>query len=418
MRRRTLHWDAIPDGQINATVWGSANTSQAHDAIDTHLLDALFQKVQTPAKAKKTRSRTPAEEAKAKEEVVVTLLELKRATNVEIMLSQMTDADGQRVSCAAVAAAIGSLDTSFLTEEHIEQLLKNAPLPEEFEAVRAYRRAGRPAAALGRAEQFVTHLLDVPRVEKKLAAMQIKLVFGEAGAELNRKYKTILEAAGLAASSAQLKKLLETVLAVGNTLNSGRRRVRGFRLGSLSKLVETKSFDGKTTLLHYLVAILEMAGDPAGLLDLKGALRPVYASKRLEFGPIDADLAELGKGMRFLEEEIAAASEGGAEGGDSEYLAELKEFYGASTQILAEMHQLSRRAHEAFVHMALFFGESRKDLDKAGSQPAGLVAQLCDFVDAVYRAKGERSKVEACRAAAKLIVEAGREQQQGGAAGP
>merc|ERR1712097_153619 len=110
------------------------------------------------------------------------------------MLSQMTDADGQRVSCAGVAAAIGSLDTSFLTEEHIEQLLKNAPLPEEFEAVRAYQRAGRPAAALGRAEQFVTHLLGVPRVEKKLAAMQIKLVFGEAGAELNRKYRTILEA--------------------------------------------------------------------------------------------------------------------------------------------------------------------------------------------------------------------------------
>ena len=47
------------------------------------------------------------------------------------------------------------------------------------------------------------------------------------------------------------------VLAVGNTLNSSKAPVLGFRIESLQKLIDTRSFDGKTTLLHYIVSHCE-----------------------------------------------------------------------------------------------------------------------------------------------------------------
>jgi hypothetical protein len=39
--------------------------------------------------------------------------------------------------------------------------------------------------------------------------------------------------------------------------NAARGPAHGFALSSLPKLFDTRSFDGKTTLLHYLVAHLE-----------------------------------------------------------------------------------------------------------------------------------------------------------------
>ncbi len=61
-------------------------------------------------------------------------------------------------------------------------------------------------------------------------------------------------------SSPQLQLLLHTVLQLGNTLNAGRRPPSsGIRLSSLRKLADTRSFDGSTTLAHYLAALLSQS---------------------------------------------------------------------------------------------------------------------------------------------------------------
>ena len=58
--------------------------------------------------------------------------------------------------------------------------------------------------------------------------------------------------------STKFKKVLEVVLALGNYLNGGsfRGAAYGFKLDALNKLRDTKSADGDTTLLHYLVKLV------------------------------------------------------------------------------------------------------------------------------------------------------------------
>lgn len=52
----------------------------------------------------------------------------------------------------------------------------------------------------------------------------------------------------------------------GNTLNSGRKPPQGgIKLSSLRKLADTRSFDGRTTLVHYLVALLSQSAPEVGL---------------------------------------------------------------------------------------------------------------------------------------------------------
>lgn len=68
-----------------------------------------------------------------------------------------------------------------------------------------------------------------------------------------------MEASREVARSRRLRRLLEVVLALGNYMNRGARgNASGFRLASLNRLADTKSSAAKgTTLLHYLVQILE-----------------------------------------------------------------------------------------------------------------------------------------------------------------
>lgn len=69
----------------------------------------------------------------------------------------------------------------------------------------------------------------------------------------------MMEASREVSRSRRLRRLLEIVLALGNYMNRGARgNASGFRLASLNRLADTKSSSAKgTTLLHYLVQILE-----------------------------------------------------------------------------------------------------------------------------------------------------------------
>ena len=75
--------------------------------------------------------------------------------------------------------------------------------------------------------------------------------------------------------SAALTQILSRVLALGNYLNgtSARGGAYGFKLGDLSKLVQVKSSDSRTTLLHYLARLLADGSDgKPGIAELKAEL--------------------------------------------------------------------------------------------------------------------------------------------------
>ncbi len=55
--------------------------------------------------------------------------------------------------------------------------------------------------------------------------------------------------------SAKFKKVLKTILKVGNTLNDGVNS-RAFSIESLLKLQATKAFDNKTSILHYVIMVM------------------------------------------------------------------------------------------------------------------------------------------------------------------
>ena len=405
MRRRTIHWDAVPETIIGNTLWGQETAQEAYQNVDQRLMDALFQKSSTPpVKGKKKKApHLDASNLKGGKNTVVALLDLKRASNVEIMLSQIQAADGKRLAVGEAARAITEMDTTNLTEGNLEQLLKNIPVEDELRAVRAYREQGGEVEALGRAEQFFLALAGTPRLRQKLVALQFKIVFQAQQGELRRKLEQVRGACALVHHSEKIHKLLQTVLAVGNVLNRGKHPARGIKLGSLVKLADTRSFDGKTTLLHYLVAIVQNSGDPENLLGLTAELRPVYGARRMTLGSLDDELAGLKKGLASLSVELEG--EPGAGGGG------LGGFHSEASGVVGNLEEMACQAHAAFRGMAQYYGESAHDAAADSDEPERLLSTLFGFLDLVEKARGDTRKVQAAKEAAKAL------QGEAGAAG-
>ena len=83
-------------------------------------------------------------------------------------------------------------------------------------------------------------------------------------------------------ASEPLTRILEVILALGNILNRGSTRgnAAGFKLSSLTKLVETKAANKSTTLLHYLAKTVEAKS--AELVSFAKTLPTLEAGSRIK----------------------------------------------------------------------------------------------------------------------------------------
>ena len=85
--------------------------------------------------------------------------------------------------------------------------------------------------------------------------MEAMATFEEHTEETRASLKTLQEVCSQVIESKKLIQVLEMVLNIGNLMNAGTLHgcVQAFKFESLPKLSETKSADGKTTVLDYII---------------------------------------------------------------------------------------------------------------------------------------------------------------------
>jgi len=101
-------------------------------------------------------------------------------------------------------------------------------------------------------------MMKVPRVESKLRILSFKIKFVTQVADLKTSLNTINSVAEEVRSSVKLKRVMQTILSLGNALNQGTARgaAVGFRLDSLLKLSDIRARNNSMTLMHYLCKFL------------------------------------------------------------------------------------------------------------------------------------------------------------------
>ncbi|XP_057985562.1 formin-like protein 18 isoform X2 [Hevea brasiliensis] len=306
----------------------------------------------------------------------VQLIELRRAYNCEIMLSKV------KIPLSDLMSSVLAMDDSALDVDQVDNLIKFCPTKEEMELLKGYNG---DKENLGKCEQFFLELMKVPRVESKLRVFSFKLQFHPQVSDLRRNLNVVNSAAEEIRSSVKLKRIMQTILSLGNALNHGTARgsAIGFRLDSLLKLTDTRARNNKMTLMHYLCKVL--AEKLPELLDFPKDLMNLEAVTKIQLKYLAEEMQAISKGLEKVVQELTASENDGQV--SENFCMTLKAFLSSAeseVRSLASLYSTVGRNADA---LALYFGE-----DPARCPFEQVVSTLLNFVRMFVRAHEENCK--------------------------
>lgn len=293
---KPLFWTKLSPFQAQGSIWAEPRDVRIKLAPDE--VEELFMVRETAVGGAEEQALR---ESSNKKVELVTLLDMKRANNVNIMLSQFRD-----MSFDELRAAIGSADSSKLTADKLGMLVNYLPTDEEATLLADYQG---DRTKLGKAELFYLAMLQLPRFSAKARGFHVRTEFDTRIATLSGEIASLREAALEISQGTELRAVVEAVLVLGNFLNAGTARgnAAGYKLDALSKLKTTKATnESKMTLTQYLVMLMEREYPPAAKLDAK--FPSLGDALRLSFSELSGDLEKLLGQLGEVEREVAASA--------------------------------------------------------------------------------------------------------------
>ncbi|KAL4333929.1 hypothetical protein GQ457_07G037450 [Hibiscus cannabinus] len=389
---KPYHWLKLTRA-MQGSLWAEAQkpeeASKAPE-IDMSELESLFS---TAALNSDDRSRDQKSNRRAssRKPEKVQLIELRRAYNCEIMLTKV------KIPLPDLTSSILTLDDTALDSDQLENLIKFCPTKEEAELLKvlticaylflvcALKGYNGDKDKLGKCEQFFLELIKVPRVESKLRVFSFKIQFFSQVSDLRNCLNIVNSAAEEVRNSVKLKRIMQTILCLGNALNRGTARgsAVGFRLDSLLKLSETRSRNNKMTLMHYLCKVLDEKLPE--LLEFPKDLVSLEASTKIQLKFLAEEMQAISKGLEKVFQELAASENDGPV--SETFCLSLKEFLGfaeSEVRSLALLYSSVGRNADA---LSLYFGE-----DPARCTFEQVVSTLLNFVRMFVRAHEENRK--------------------------
>uniref|UniRef100_A0A452XW55 Formin-like protein n=1 Tax=Aegilops tauschii subsp. strangulata TaxID=200361 RepID=A0A452XW55_AEGTS len=303
-------------------------------------------------------------------------IDLRRANNCGIMLTKV------KMPLPDLMSAILALDDTVLDADQVENLIKFTPTKEEIELLKGYKGDKQD---LGECEQFFMELMKLPRVDSKLRVFLFKIQFRSQVSDLKRNLNVVNSSAEEIRGSVKLKRIMQTILSLGNALNQGTARgsAVGFRLDSLLKLSDTRARNNKMTLMHYLSKVL--SEKLPELLDFPKDLASLELAAKVQLKSLAEEMQAINKGLEKVEQELTISEN---DGPVSEIFCKtLKGFLsGAEAEVRALTSLYSNVGRNADA-LALYFGE-----DPARCPFEQVVTTLHNFVKLFTRSHEENCK--------------------------
>ncbi|XP_074287052.1 formin-like protein 18 [Silene latifolia] len=374
---KPYHWlklTRVMTGSLWAEAQKSDEASKAPE-FDLSELENLFA-ASVPNSENGGVDGKPSRRAAGPKKDKVQLIELRRAYNCEIMLSKV------KIPLPDLMNAVLALDDSALDVDQVDNLIKFSPTKEEMELLKGYKG---DKENLGKCEKFFLELMKVPRVESKLRVFSFKMQFNSQLCDLRKDLQTVNSISEEIRTSVKLKRVMQTILSLGNALNQGTARgsAVGFRLDSLLKLTDTRARNSKMTLMHYLCKVL--AEKLPELLEFPKDLTSLEGSTKIQLKFLAEEMQAISKGIEKVVQELTAS---GNDGPVSEaFCKTLKEFLAfaeGEVRALASLYAVVGRNADA---LAMYFGE-----DPAKCPFEQVVATLLNFVRMFIRAHEENCK--------------------------
>lgn len=309
---KRLNWGVLKGPKVENTMFGQEEFQKLAEIDDDVQKDLLEQFSNKPVSKKKdTDGDGQAEVAAAAGPKLAGILESQKLTNIMIMLRKFS------IPPAEIVEHVRTLDPlgEHLSSDNISALIANAFKAEEMELAKNLQVQPEELAEFPDGEQLAYYIARAPRFDMKVKAMWVLRTAEDVKGEIQVSIGHLLSASREVRSK-KFEFVLATVLGIGNFLNSGTAKghARGFRLEALTKLADTKTRGGTTTLLHYITQVVAKK-KPASLTfyddmpSIKFAKRIALEDVGRELKTLQAGIALLGREVTKMTEEAEAAGE-------------------------------------------------------------------------------------------------------------
>jgi len=328
-QRRKLHWETIPEERLQrrGSIWGGPSGEllgggglKSDDPL--HDFEELF--VET---AKETTNKSSDTKKKAASKKAVALIDPQRAMNGSILLARV------KTSPAEIGERVMRLDGQSFTTDQLEAIHQLVPTRKERASLERFRGE---RTSLTVCEQTMLALIGVPHASSRLEAMVFVRRFKEASTQVRDQSTIVQVACDKVQASDKLRRVFHIILLLGNRLNTaapqpassaasqaaasdaspstssneaveGASTVQAFTLRSLLNLANTRAFDGKTSVLEYLVLVIER--DDSTLLDFADDLHECVAAaaRTASLEQAEQEQRRLDRGRAKVKEFVDAA---------------------------------------------------------------------------------------------------------------
>ena len=289
-----LHWTPLKSEElknsINIFTKRQKRNTCASEKEELFALQKLFMKQPTKKVDRKTENSNSKKMAQ--------ILKIDRAQNVCICLNSFKD-----FSFAELAKIIDDIDADGKIQgERVQFMSELLPKDDEFRKIESYKG---PDSRLAPAEKFFRQLITVKRAESKISVMKTLQLFHQNLKSAEQTFELLINVCDQVTKSKKLEIILEKVLVIGNTMNEGTCKgdAMGFKFDSLQKLTQTKSVDGKKTVLDYIV-MTSIENNERSLLDLSSDIPDCQKASRIQIGDAINDTALLQKELKECKTEL------------------------------------------------------------------------------------------------------------------
>jgi hypothetical protein len=295
----SLHWTPLSGTALDNSVWAARKRRKDElpqpEGSDIFQLIHLFQK-KTANTSVKEGSVDESSSAQGK----AMLLEVTRSNNVAISLKAFKD-----FSFLELAETIALLDPlRKIRGDRILFLRDLLPTISEVQTILAYKGTD---DRLVPAERWFRATAQIRRIETKVQVLQSMETLRSEILALCENFRLLARACRQVMESEKLEALLEMVLRVGNIMNEGTRTggAAGFKFDSLLRLTQTKSSDGRTTVLDFLVTVFVAKGS-RGTLNLSSDISDCHMASRMLMSDMSNDVKNIRQALDVCSTELAA----------------------------------------------------------------------------------------------------------------
>jgi hypothetical protein len=342
---RNFHIETIAKNKINNTIFVKKKITEATNNIElnTTEIEELFA-------VKKSTPEITSSSGGQQKSTLVSLIDPKRSYNIGIQLGSM------RLSNELIRAAIIQMDNSKLSNSQINVLKQICPTEEEVELVSNYDGN---IENLESPERFFKALSTIPHLQGRLEAWSFKMRFDDDVSNLRPNMDCIRLAVGELKESEKFTKFLSLVLAISNYLNAkgNKKNAYGFKLASLHKLKETKTADGKSHLLIYIIEFIE--SKYPDLLHFYTELSNVSNAKKIAVSQIKETILNMKKETDKLAKIVHKYEAAQNHDPDDCFLKIMKPFQKNAVETLENMESKFETLSKQLEELAVLFDEDK-----------------------------------------------------------